>query len=464
MKLKIENLNWNNANVFEFKYIYYLALMTYERSFKVGINVLPGWKLSDYEPCGLFRFKQLHDIYRIVIQLGKYYYFNPNNLNDRYFKNGKNVKYFGYTVKELSEIADFDFYSYPLLPGQRLDYYNKFLKPLYLCLKEFKKIWVNAFIGSDETKMYYGENRSYGGRHPIKEVNHITQQLTGQDYLDYYSFEGAKSREAEFCCNNSRPGYTKTLNGHSTFLGGVVNGWYRYFYSFGYYKTKWNGISWVTNGHELDYAQNFQGIQFSYYSTIPSATIQCPIPLQKNCPYNLYMYSFTYDLSTVNTYLNQFYSVSGEPNYRDFWEPENAPGEEGYRDLKTLPAIIKLPFGNYFQTDSGIISANFNTFNISLPTKYPFDQTAFNDIPAEYICNNGTYQQVDYTNSYDTNIWQATGATPEYSDDDDHRPLDPGVYLGYIPDQPYTSYKRCRIQCWYKPLLVVSYEGLFNYN
>lgn len=467
MKLKIENLNWDTANVFEFKYIYYLALMVYERSFKVGILT---WNMSEYEPGGFFRFSQLHNIYRMVIQLGKYYYFNPNNLDDKYFKNGKNVKYFGYTVKELSEIANFDFYHNPLVPGQRLDYYNKFLKPLYLCLKEFKKIWVNAFFGSDETIMYFGENKSRSNGlsvTPTKEVNHIIQPLTGQDFLDYYTFENAKTHEVQLCCNNSREGYRTSLQGHSTFLGGVMQAHYRYFYSFGYYKTKLEGGDWVTNGHELDYARNYEGIQFDYYATIPSAHIQCPIPLQKGCSYNLYMYSCTYNFVNLNSYLNQFYSVSGAPNYRDFWEPENAPGEQAYRDLKRLPAIIQLPFGNYYETDSGTITDNFNTFNISLPTKYPFDETVYDNLPIKYLCNGISfqqYEQVDYDNSYDPTLWTPNGSTPEYSDDDDHRPLSPGRYLAYVPAQPQTSYKTCYVQCWYKPLLVVDYSSKFTYN
>ena len=226
MKILMENLNWNQATVLDSRYIRYLAEMVYERSLKIGLKISDSFSLSNYEPTGIFRFDQLNDIYRCTLWLGKYYYFRSLGK----FRNHKLVEYPGYSISHLSQIANFDFYKNPLVPGQRLDFYDKFLQPLYLCLKEFKKIWVNLFFGVDNPNLYLGYNDSTSA---VIEKYHIIQDLTGQDRLDYYTYSHA--RENEICIS----GLNTHLDQKFTNVGGTMYANWQYFYSFGYQTTKW---------------------------------------------------------------------------------------------------------------------------------------------------------------------------------------------------------------------------------
>ena len=58
---------------------------------------------------------------------------------------------YGYSLQDMCDIANFDFFSNPFIPGQPLDYYSKFLKPLHDVLASYKKFWTNAFIGQRQT-------------------------------------------------------------------------------------------------------------------------------------------------------------------------------------------------------------------------------------------------------------------------------------------------------------------------
>ena len=466
MKLDLSNLNWNNANVFEFKYIYYLALMLHERSNKIGINTYNtgvNFDINDYEPGGFFRFKQLYSIYCWTLFLGKYAYFKPDTLNNDSFRFGRRVKHFGYSLKDMSEIAQFDFTKHLLIPGQRLDYYNKFLKPLYLILKEFKKIWYNRFISIDTAKLYHG----YSLSDPPKVTKYnIEQDQVGQDVLDYYTLDQCKQRELEI--SPSAQSYSPAHA--TTFLGGRMVCSYHKFTSFGYtYSYTDQGITYTRP--ESWYASNFEGKKFLFYSILPSGQIQCPAPLNTGVNYQLYMYSF--NLLDVSIYVNSPRSIINRFYYNNGNTPET---NVAYKYIDYMnPGIVLKPFGNYYLMSEGTINNEFETFNISLPEKFPYNESIFDNYPIEMFgaaretvsINRQEYRCASYNGNPDPDLWTEYGSTP--SQDERGNPLQPGKYYSWIgPKAGRWSYNPelngLSIEWWYKPLLIVDNSSLFQYN
>ena len=451
MKLNISNLDWNNATVLEFKYIYALALMVQERTNDIGINTLYllqetsnynllRFSIDEYEPCGFFRYKQLYDIYMITIYLGRVVYFNPDTLNNSNFKNGKRIGHFGYSVEDLSEIAHFDFYKNPLVPNQRLTYYDRFLKPLYLVLKEYKKIWINQFFAKDGISLYVSENLEENAR----TIKHgIEQPLVGQDYLDFFSLSHAKNNEDEITCNNY------TAKHDLAVVGGIMKSSYAYIDSRGYIKEEDN-----RQIHDDDYFTNYDGLKFLYYATMPETQIYCTCPLLKGVPYQLYLYACTYPLKDLHT---RFAEICGQNN-------KNLISES--LTYENPPYNLHFPYGNYFLLDSGTTTHTFNTFDIELPEKFPYSESIFSNYPLEEFGSYLNYIQADYVPySYDRTLWEYYRDTPTRSDDG-QRELREGAELKYIgPHAPFNNYLRtgCIIEWWYKPLLIVDYSSKFSF-
>ena len=60
---------------------------------------------------------------------------------------------YGFSLQDMCEIADFDFFKHPFIPGQPLDYYEIFLKPLHDVLASYKKIWTNVLKALNNKKV-----------------------------------------------------------------------------------------------------------------------------------------------------------------------------------------------------------------------------------------------------------------------------------------------------------------------
>lgn len=120
LDLDTENLDWGKATVNDFRYIYHLAKMCNER---MVYGAVPHsgvasfvFNFTEFYPFGLFNFNQIKMIYQTMIYLGIAIYFNPNNFDEKYWKRHNNTKLWCYSIKDMCEIADFDFFSNPLLP------------------------------------------------------------------------------------------------------------------------------------------------------------------------------------------------------------------------------------------------------------------------------------------------------------------------------------------------------------
>ena len=236
MTIDFTNLNWNTATVLDGRYIYYLAMMVHERSTQLGF-VFSNFKfnINEYSPTGIFRYNQLHQIYIATLELGQSFYFNSNNLTQNSFKNHKLRRFLNYTLSQLSDIADFDFFDNPLIPNQRLDFYNKFLKPLYLLLKEYKKICFNKFYEFSTISGYYASDTTFpnatdlSGNIITNEINHIEQKLDGPNLISHYSFQNLKDRE-------ERDNFHGNIYG---VVGGLVAAKYEKNFWYGYKTTHW---------------------------------------------------------------------------------------------------------------------------------------------------------------------------------------------------------------------------------
>lgn len=88
---------------------------------------------------------------------------------------------FGYSLRDMCEIANFDFFSNPFIPGQRLDYYTKFLKPLHDVLASYKKVWTNSL----KAKRNNNFKRITRIQLPTKIVDDTQYVLDGPEMIDY---------------------------------------------------------------------------------------------------------------------------------------------------------------------------------------------------------------------------------------------------------------------------------------
>lgn len=115
---------------------------------------------------------------------------------------------FGYSLRDMCEIANFDFFSNPFIPGQRLDYYTKFLKPLHDVLASYKKVWTNSL------KAKRNENLKIITRIqlPTKIVDDTLYTLDGPEMIDYLGnlenwIQGLKDEYGIVGTNNNALGF-----------------------------------------------------------------------------------------------------------------------------------------------------------------------------------------------------------------------------------------------------------------
>lgn len=88
---------------------------------------------------------------------------------------------YGYSLLDMCQIADFDFFSNPFIPGQPLDFYEKFLKPLHDVLAAYTKVWTNALKAGKENEVKYIDSLIL----PPKTVNGTKYTYEGSDRVLY---------------------------------------------------------------------------------------------------------------------------------------------------------------------------------------------------------------------------------------------------------------------------------------
>lgn len=152
MKISNSALDWDSPNILDSRYLMHLISMIQERSFKVGIPCKDlNRALKNYSPNGILDYNVIKGVYASVLYLATYIYFNPNNLVDASFKNGKFISTFSYSIPQLNEMTGFNFFLHPLIPNQPIHYYNKFLRPLKDVLSNLRFVWFNRFVYGDDT-------------------------------------------------------------------------------------------------------------------------------------------------------------------------------------------------------------------------------------------------------------------------------------------------------------------------
>jgi hypothetical protein len=216
MKLDLDttNLNWENATVRDYRYIHHLMMMIHERWTKLGMspsgytnstNDSPrpcgnleygelAFNLHRYSPGGLLTWDQLSSIYHAMIYLGIHAYFNEKNFNEKNWKNGDNKKLYYFSLQDMCDIADFDFFSNPFIPGQPIDYYSKFLYPIKKVLSAYKKIASMHFIVAKSNAgttpcigTIYNSSSSKLLPCPTKIINDDEWFYQGRDKINFFA-------------------------------------------------------------------------------------------------------------------------------------------------------------------------------------------------------------------------------------------------------------------------------------
>lgn len=126
--------------------------------YKIHTNsrIIP--RLGNFSPFGPVAFETLLQIYHATLYLGNYVYLNEDIFNEDLFEKGLIKRPITFTLKDMCNIAEFDFFKKPFVPGQPLEYYTQFLLPLKKVLSKFKKIVTNKFFVPE---LNYGEYLRY---------------------------------------------------------------------------------------------------------------------------------------------------------------------------------------------------------------------------------------------------------------------------------------------------------------
>lgn len=161
LNLKLTDSDWNNINYLDPKYIWHLLNMVHERYFQLGLNPSETYhvvqirpRLSLFSFFGPISFNEINEIYQAMIYLGNYWYLNEDKFNAEMFTNGITKRPITFTLQDMCDIADFDFFNNPMTPGQPASYYAKFLLPMKKVLTKFKKTITNTAYGATLQQLY----------------------------------------------------------------------------------------------------------------------------------------------------------------------------------------------------------------------------------------------------------------------------------------------------------------------
>jgi hypothetical protein len=104
MRFKLDlnrtNLDWNNPNILDYRYIDYLKNMIDERYLKAGFSgtcirvgssptnnkFFPYWNTTYFYPNGILTYRELQTIYSMMLFLAVHGYMNKDKFKDENFK------------------------------------------------------------------------------------------------------------------------------------------------------------------------------------------------------------------------------------------------------------------------------------------------------------------------------------------------------------------------------------------
>lgn len=287
LDLNTSSLNWENANVYDYRYIHHLMLMIEERFVGIGLsptglssssnipaNISPtkiNFNFANHSPNGILTWNQLASIYYSTLFLGTYVYLNEDNFNESNWQNFDNRKWINYSLKEMGEIGGINFFSNPFIPGQRLDYYNKFLYPLKKILSSFTKVWTNRFWVSDNV---VGGWTTYQDLEvPYIEIDGSSYRLDGPDLISFY-------QDSSNFINKINGNTADELNEF-----GVLG----YSFTVNYLYDYWTNYG--TTDNEI-----FSGWIFSSFGYRYSNTYKCGAKFPPGLPYKVYLYHSSYPI------------------------------------------------------------------------------------------------------------------------------------------------------------------------
>lgn len=340
LNLNTDTLDWTNPNIFDFRYIYHLAMMVYERYTKIGISPTglanrdwletcetvfhPVFDITKFSPNGLLTWEHLSTIYYSMIYLGTYVYLNENNLSEDKWVRGDNRRWLNYSLENMCEIADFDFFANPFIPGESLAYYNKFLTPIKKVLSSFRKIWTNSFfVDRNANKGYYISNESL--TLPKIEVDGEQKTINGRDLLTFYQTPQNFINEID----------RKITNGDYSSLGNVEYLGYQYGVNTKY--IKWYGYD---GEGDLEIVSDWV---YDYIAMRKEKEFKCSAAYSPGIPYQVYLYHTTYF-------------------------------DESWTNNAFLPSHFKSPWNMLITCQTGIVPINGEvTETISLPEDITFE-------------------------------------------------------------------------------------------
>lgn len=369
LDLDTSNLDWNNPTVLDFRYVYHLAKMCNERisySGAVGNAANYIFNFTDFYPFGFFNFNQILMLYKTMVYLGVFIYFNPDNFDEKYWHNANNTKLWGYSLKDMCEIGEFDFFSNPLIPGQPLNYYNKFLLPIKKVLAAYKYMWtnmtgaetgtlsdhtikgryLNAVTLPQKTVTIDGETKTatINGNERVnfwEDIDNIIDQCKSQQYGKLYSHPDVSISQKSL----SPLGYTIALHREQ----------------------------WIWNGYdgEGDY-DLYSADVWSDLVTVWEGVYEFAMIFPSNCQYTIYLYQ-----------------IGSGP----IWSRET-------NSDSFLPAYNSSPWGRIIERQSGTTnSTGIIKETISLPDSdgYKFDVSVKNRIPvSEFYTTKATSTSGNY--------------------------------------------------------------------
>lgn len=406
MKLiNTNDLDWNNPDILDYRYIDHLTKMINERWIEIGYTPITNdmgymyntskwmcvgsgskhiWTPHRFSPGGFLTWDQLSQIYSATLYLAIYVYINEANFKEENFENSDNRLHFGYSLPQLCEITDFDFFANPFIPGHPIQYYTKFLAPLRKILLELKKVWSNIATYQNEKTF-----RNYISSFKSSFFPKIgDNSVKGKDrYEAMQNFTRIK-------------GYVEdTLNGGSIYNDIPYNLTYYALYAF-------TNITSRTDYWQPSYDEPNEWVKYYawYYNSIGvknKGKYKFAYYFKPGASYKTYLIASTYTKNIEN-----FIPVNGLANF--YW-------------ASSWGKIIEGPSGNV--PNNGMVTHEFSLPNWDLPNK--------NDLPS-YI---------------DLKDFQETNQSSQNKYED-------------IP-----FYKRgVTVGCQYIPMIIVDYSGTFNYN
>lgn len=256
---------------------------------------------------------------------------------------------YGFSLQDMCEIADFDFFSNPFIPGQPLDYYTKFLKPLHDVLASYKKIWTNSLKASLDNPVKYIDSL----RLPTKIVNDTEYTYDGPDRIQYLSnIENWKTQ-----LQNS----DETTGQNDNTLGYQVN----FQFENGYW-TKYGTLDWDNRAY-------YEGTIFTKLSYRNSQKYISTFPFPPGLTYDVYLYHIT--------------------AYSRLWNYFSGSSSRSFR-----PSYFQSPYDMVINMGSGTVpSSRFIILDLALPDTQI--KTDFTDIPVKEFYQYYYHAQNDYNSN-----------------------------------------------------------------